>query len=248
MTLRDGYDATKPIRIARFTISDYHAQKRWLSVPEIFMYSSNIGSVKIALDVGTEDQRAFLARLGFLDRLALELPETGTPITPRPWRQINTMTISYGHGLSVTPLHLAGAVSTVVNGGLRHAPTLLAQDTPAIGQRVFSADTSKAMRRLLRLVVKSGTGRNADARGFLVGGKTGTAEKSGVGGYRRKALLSSFVAAFPLNAPKFVILVMVDEPKGNERSHGYATGGVGRRARGQAHRRPHGTALRNSSN
>ena len=225
VTLRDGYDATKPIRIARFTISDYHAQKRWLSVPEIFMYSSNIGSVKIALDVGTEDQRAFLARLGFLDRLALELPETGTPMTPRPWRQINTMTISYGHGLSVTPLHLAGAVSTVVNGGLRHAPTLLAQDTPATGQRVFSADTSKAMRRLLRLVVKSGTGRNADARGFLVGGKTGTAEKSGVGGYRRKALLSSFVAAFPLNAPKFVILVMVDEPKGNERSHGYATGG-----------------------
>merc|ERR1712185_361996 len=106
-------------------------------------------------------------------------------MTPRPWRQINTMTISYGHGLSVTPLHLAGAVSTVVNGGLRHAPTLLAQDTPAAGQRVFSADTSKAMRRLLRLV-----------------GKTGTAEKSGVGGYRRKALLSSFVAAFPLNAPK----------------------------------------------
>ena len=226
INLADGYDASKPIRIARFTISDYHAKKRWLSVPEIFMYSSNIGSVKMALDVGTDIQQGFLQKLGMLDRLPLELPETGTPMLPHPWRQINTMTIAFGHGLSVTPLHLANGVASIVNGGLRYQPSLLAQpvDAKATGERVISANTSRDMRRLLR-VVENGTGRNGNAEGYLVGGKTGTAEKSGGNGYNRKSLLSSFVAAYPLNNPQFVVLVMVDEPKGNKESFGYATGG-----------------------
>ena len=188
------------------------------------MYSSNIGSVKIALDVGTEGQRPSLPAW-FLDRLALELPETGTPMAPRPWRQISTMTISYGHGLSVTPLHLAGAVSTVVNGGLRHAPTLLARDTPSAGRRVLSAETSQAMRRLLRLVVKNGTGRNADAPGFLVGGKTGTAEKSGVGGYRRKGAAIVLCGRLPPKRAEIRNPGHGRRTQGNERSHGYATGG-----------------------
>ena len=227
VNLADGYDASKPIRIARFTISDYHAKKRWLSVPEIFMYSSNIGSVKMALDVGTDIQQGFLQKLGMLDRLPLELPETGTPMLPHPWRQINTMTIAFGHGLSVTPLHLANGVASIVNGGLRYQPSLLAQpvDAKATGERVISAKTSRDMRRLLRLVVENGTGRNGNAEGYLVGGKTGTAEKSGGNGYNRKSLLSSFVAAYPLNNPQFVVLVMVDEPKGNKESFDYATGG-----------------------
>lgn len=226
VTLRDGYDATKPIRVARFTINDYHAKRRWLSVAEIFMYSSNIGSVKMAMDVGTERQRDFLGKLGMLKAADVELPELGRPLVPSPWRPINTMTISFGHGLSVSPLHLVNGVATVVNGGLHRPTTLLQQESAPAGERVLSARASSEMRRLLRLVVNNGTGRKADAKGYLVGGKTGTAEKPGAsGGYKRKKLLSSFVAAFPMHKPRYVVLVMVDEPVGNKKSHGYATGG-----------------------
>lgn len=225
-TMRSGYDATNPIRVARFTINDFHAKRRWLSVPEIFKYSSNIGSVKMAVDVGTEGQRAFLAKLGMLRETAVELPERGRPMVPSPWRPINTMTIAFGHGLSVSPTHLVAGVATVVNGGIRRPVTLLATDLPSPGERVISERTSHDMRRLMRLVVQDGTGSKADAEGYIVGGKTGTAEKAGGrGGYKRKALLSSFVAAFPMYDPRFVVLVMVDEPKGQKESHGYATGG-----------------------
>jgi cell division protein FtsI (penicillin-binding protein 3) len=226
VTLRDGYDATKPIRVSRFTINDFHAKKRWLSVPEIFKYSSNIGSVKMAMDVGTEGQKAFLGRLGMLRPVSIELPERGYPLAPSPWRPINTMTISFGHGLSVSPMHLASGVATVVNGGIKRPVTLLKTEGLVVGEEVLKPSTSKAMRRLMRQVVEDGTGRNADAHGYLVGGKTGTAEKAGGRrGYARKSLLSSFVATFPLTDPKFVVLIMVDEPKGQKFSHGYATGG-----------------------
>ncbi|EDP64768.1 Cell division protein FtsI/penicillin-binding protein 2 [alpha proteobacterium BAL199] len=225
-TMRSGYDATNPIKISRFTISDYHAKRRWLSVPEIFKYSSNIGSVKMAIDVGTEGQRAFMAKLGMLRETALELPELGRPMVPNPWRPINTMTIAFGHGLSVSPMHLAAGVAAMVNGGIRRPLTILETDTPSPGERIISERTSHDMRRLMRLVVDDGTGRKADAEGYIVGGKTGTAEKvGGRGGYRRKALMSSFVAAFPMQKPRYVVLVMVDEPKGTKESHGYATGG-----------------------
>ncbi|MDF1790912.1 MAG: penicillin-binding protein 2 [Thalassobaculaceae bacterium] len=226
VTLRDGYDASEPIRIARFTIRDFHGENRWLSVPEIFKYSSNIGSVKMAMDVGTEGQKAFMARMGMLKPMSLELPERGYPLVPSPWRPINTMTISFGHGLSVSPMHLASGVATVVNGGIKRPTTLLKTTGRVIGEEVLKPATSEAMRKLMRLVVVDGTGRNADAVGYLVGGKTGTAEKAGGGrGYARKSLLSSFVAAFPVNDPKYIVLIMVDEPKGQKFSHGYATGG-----------------------
>ncbi len=226
VSLRDGYDATRPIRVSRFTINDFHAKQRWLSVPEIFKYSSNIGSVKMAMDVGTDGQKRFLGQLGMLGDTSIELPERGYPIIPSPWLPINTMTIAFGHGLSVSPLHLASGVATVVNGGIKRPTTLLATDGAAPGVQVIKPETSRALRRLMRLVVEDGTGRNADAKGYLVGGKTGTAEKvGGRGGYARKALLSSFVAAFPLHQPRYVVLVMVDEPKGQKHSHGYATGG-----------------------
>jgi len=225
-SLRGGYDATHPIRISRFTINDYHAKRRWLSTPEIFMYSSNIGSVKMALAAGTEVQRDYMARFGFLSETTLELPERGRPMAPSPWREINTMTISFGHGIAVSPMHLAAGVATVVNGGVRRPVTLLRTERPGPGRRVIQERTSRDMRRLMRLVVENGTGRKASAEGYLVGGKTGTAEKAGGrAGYKRKRLLSSFVAAFPLNEPRYVVLVMVDEPKGQEHSHGYATGG-----------------------
>lgn len=226
-TLRGGYDATNPIRVARYTINDDHPKHRWLSVPEIFMYSSNIGSAKMALDVGSERQKAFMTRLGMTRRMALELPELGLPLVPNPWREINTMTIAFGHGLSVTPLHLISGLATVANGGLRFQTTLLRADpanTP-VGERVISSQTSAAMRRLLRLVVTGGTGRKADVPGYFVGGKTGTAEKVVGGSYAHKALLSSFISAFPMTEPRYAVLVMVDEPKGQKDTYGYATGG-----------------------
>ncbi|MEQ8585177.1 MAG: penicillin-binding protein 2 [Thalassobaculaceae bacterium] len=225
VTLNDGYDATKPIRISRFTINDFHGEHRWLSVAEIFKYSSNIGSVKMAMDVGTDGQKAFMSRLGMLQPMALELPERGYPLVPSPWRPINTMTISFGHGMSVSPMHLASGVATVVNGGIKRPTTLLKTTGRVLGEEVLQPATSLAMRKLMRLVVLDGTGRNADAPGYMVGGKTGTAEKAGGRGYARKSLLSSFVAAFPVHDPKYVVLVMVDEPKGQKFSHGYATGG-----------------------
>ncbi|HJO71808.1 MAG: penicillin-binding protein 2 [Rhodospirillales bacterium] len=227
VTLEDGYDTSKPIRIARFTINDYHGKKRWLSVPEILVYSSNIGAAKMALDVGTQMQRAYLGRLGLLDASAIELPEVGAPLVPAPWRDINTMTISYGHGIAVSPLQLAESVAAVVNGGVRRAATLLKQhaDAPPAGRRVLSAKTSRQMRSLMRLVVRHGTGKKADAIGYRVGGKTGTAEKLRAERYDSRLLISSFVGAFPMDAPRYVVLCLLDEPKGQESTRGYATGG-----------------------
>jgi cell division protein FtsI (penicillin-binding protein 3) len=224
--LTSHYDARKPIRIARFRISDFHPENRWLTVPEIFMFSSNIGSAKMALDIGGTAQRKFLTDLGLLRRSSVELPEQARPIYPATWREINTMTIAYGHGIAVSPLHAATAVAAVVNGGVLYPATLIRRSEESVaGKRVISAQTSDQMRRLLRLVVENGTGRNADAPGYLVGGKTGTAEKQVDGRYKRKALISSFVGVFPINAPRYVVLAHLDEPKGIKESHGFATGG-----------------------
>ena len=221
-----SYDATKPIKISRFRISDYHPENRWLTVPEIFKFSSNIGSAKMALDIGSENQRKYLGHLGLLRRTSIELPEQALPMYPARWRDINTMTISYGHGIAVSPLHLVSAVAATVNGGILRPATLMrAKSTETGGVQVFSAETSDNMRRLLRLVVENGTGRNASAPGYLVGGKTGTAEKQVNGRYKRNALISSFVGVFPSTEPRFVVYAMLDEPKGIRESFGYATGG-----------------------
>ena len=220
-----GYDATHPIRVARFTIRDDHPKARWLSVPEIFKYSSNIGAAKMALDVGTPRMRQFLARMGMLTTPAFELPETGAPLVPSPWREINTMTVAFGHGLAVSPLQVAAGMSALVNGGTLPRPTLLKQDGPQPADQVISARTSARMRDLLRLVVADGTGKAADAAGYMVGGKTGTAEKSRGGGYARTALITSFMAAFPMNRPRYVVYTMLDEPKGIKATHGFRSAG-----------------------
>ncbi len=227
VTLRGGYDASKPIRIARFLINDFKPKNRWLSVPEIFMYSSNIGAAKMALDVGTREQKRYLGKLGFLSPARIELPEVGPPIVPHPWRDINTMTIGFGYGLAVSPLQLAVASAAVVNGGILRPATLIKRmpGDKDRGVRVLSARTSAQMCRLMRLVVERGTGRKAAALGYLVGGKTGTAEKTGGRRYRRKARLSSFVGAFPMTAPRYVVLAVLDEPQGTKQTLGYATGG-----------------------
>ncbi len=224
--LESRYDATRPLRVARFAIRDFKPQARWLSVAEILLHSSNIGSAQMALDVGGRAQRDFLAGLGMLSPLPVELPEVGDPLYPAPWRDINTMTISFGHGIAVSPLHLAGGVAAVVNGGRYNPPTLLRREADvATGTRVIRPDTSATMRKLMRAVVSDGTGGNAKAHGFRVGGKTGTAEKQRGGRYARKSLISSFVAAFPMDDPQYVVFALLDEPKGNKQTFGYATGG-----------------------
>jgi cell division protein FtsI (penicillin-binding protein 3) len=224
---RDSFDATNPIRISRFTINDDHPKHRWLSVPEIFMYSSNIGTVKMALEVGTENQKAFLGRLGFFGRPHVELKETGAPLVPAQWKEINTMTIAFGHGLSITGLQLAAGYAAITGDGMLHPVTVL--KTPAgfrpKGERIVSQETAYKMQGLLRLVVEKGTGRQADAPHYLVGGKTGTAEKAGGGGYRKKSLVSSFASIFPVVNPRYVIVVMIDEPHGTKKTYGYATAG-----------------------
>ena len=227
ISIRDGYDATNPIRISRFIIRDYHAQRRWLSIPEIFMYSSNIGSVKMALDVGIAKQRAFLQKIGILHPSPVEISEIGLPLIPSRWREINAMTISYGHGLSISPMQLVSGVAAMVNGGVYHAPTFLKKSprTSEQGRRVITKRTSHQIRRLLRLVVTSGTGRKAAAEGYIVGGKTGTAERVVGKKYKKKALISSFIGAFPMNAPQYVVFAMIEEPSGTKETHGFATGG-----------------------
>jgi cell division protein FtsI (penicillin-binding protein 3) len=165
------------------------------------------------------------------------LPEVGAPLVPSPWRKINTMTVAYGYGLAISPVQLATGIATMVNGGLLYPATLLpraprktekGERTPETGEpgsRVISPNTSEQIRRLMRLVVVQGTGKKAAVNGYLVGGKTGTAEKSARGGYSDKAPLSSFVSAFPMTAPRYVLFVMLDEPKGTEETFGYAMGG-----------------------
>ncbi|RDD61285.1 peptidoglycan D,D-transpeptidase FtsI family protein [Ferruginivarius sediminum] len=224
----DRFDVSKPIRAARFTIRDYKPKDGKLTVPEIFMYSSNIGTVHMAMEAGTEVQQNTLAALGLTTPASVELPEVGTPMLPSPWREINTMTISYGHGLAVNPVQLTSAVAATVNGGVLHQPTLLTRDeaeAEASGKRVFSASTSGRMRQLMRLTVEYGTGGKADAEGYLVGGKTGTADKLRGGRYARDARIASFVGAFPMDDPRYVVFAMVDEPKGHKGTFGFATGG-----------------------
>ena len=223
------YDATSGIKIGRFTIEDYHGKHRPLSVPEIFAYSSNIGSAKMALAAGAERQKAFLGRLGLLSPVPIELDkvEVAKPHFPAVWRPVNVMTIAFGHGIAVTPLHMITATAAIVNGGILRPPTMLkvpAGETVP-GLRVISEKTSDQMRKLMRLVVESGTAKFAEAPGYVVGGKTGTAEKNLHGHYEEKKLVSSFIGAFPMNHPQYVMLTLVDEPHGNKESHGYATAG-----------------------
>ncbi len=229
--MTDSYDATNPIRVSRFTIHDDHPQSRVLTLPEIFLYSSNIGSAKMALDVGGENQRAFLEDLGMMRTPTIELNEVGFPIYPEVWREVSTMTIAYGHGIAVSPLHVATGVSAMVNGGSLVSATLVKQDQNAfsdeesITRRIISSETSAQVRALMRLGVQQGTSRNANVDGYRVGGKTGTAEKSVVGGYQEDSLVSSFVGAFPMDDPKYVVLISVDEPHGIAETYNYATAG-----------------------
>ena len=228
ISFRDGYDTSKPIRISGFTIKDHFGKNRWLSVPEIFIYSSNIGAGRIALDIGAQKQKKYFSSLGLLDAAEIELPEVGLPIIPSKWSRTQTVTIGFGHGISVSPLQLTSAVAATVNGGVFFKPTFVNRSfehSPSIGSRVFSKTTSNKMRRLLRLSVLEGTGKHAAAKGYVVGGKTGTAEKKVGIGYSKSMLISSFVGIFPMTSPRYAIFAMLDEPIGTKETLGQATGG-----------------------
>jgi len=224
-TPTSSYDARAPLHVYDAVIHDAHSEGRWLSVAEILIHSSNIGAARMAMDLGTTNQRNFLTKVGMMSPLSIELPEVGHPQIPNPWREISTVTIAFGHGISVTPLHLVNGVSALINGGEFRQPTLLKTDQPSPGERIEKAKTSVAMRELMRAVVESGTGKNADVPGYEVGGKTGTAEKAVRGGYAKKSVLSSFIADFPTSDPRYVVLVMIDEPQGTKETHGFITGG-----------------------
>jgi cell division protein FtsI (penicillin-binding protein 3) len=224
------YDAREPIKVGRFRISDYHAQKRILTLPEVFMHSSNIGSVHMALDVGTEAYKNFLKDLGLFKAPQLEIPEIGAPIIPSHWKDVHTMTASFGHGIAVSPLQLVTASSSIMNGGLLVQPTLVMDKIEEKKReqsrvRVVSEKTAHRMRQLMRLVVTGGTGASADVTGYNVGGKTGTADKNENGRYDTNKRRASFLGFFPVEAPRYAVYIMVDEPKGIKESYGYATAG-----------------------
>lgn len=215
-TLASRFDASKPIRFGRFTINDFHGKGRVLSVPEIFIYSSNIGTAKMADAVGIDEHRAFLKRLGLIDKMETQLPEVARPTEPQEWKKLNSITISFGHGMSTTPLQTAVAAAALVNGGKLIQPTFLPRSrvqADQLAKRVLSEKTSADMRYLFRLNVEKGSGRRADVPGLFVGGKTGTAEKVVNGRYSGDHRFNAFLSAFPMNDPKYVVLVIIDEPK-----------------------------------
>ena len=223
------YNCPNELHVANRVIHDTHPFGRACSVAEIMMESSNIGTAQIADQVGPTRQKAFLEKMGFLDKVGIELKERGRTLTPGAnWNQIETMTVGYGHGIAVTPLHLATGYAALFNGGIYRPATLLKVDRThgaAKGHRVFTEETSYKMRALLRLVVTQGTGRKADAPGYRIGGKTGTAQKIIGGRYSNSINLTSFAGVFPMDEPRYVIVAMLDEPKATAETFGFTTAG-----------------------
>ena len=224
--LTDRFDATKPIKLRYNTIKDYRGENRWLDLQEILIYSSNIGSAQIALKIGQEKQREFLSSLGLFEPISnFEVTEKAAPILPRRWGEATTATVAYGYGVSVTPLHVITAFSSIVNGGIYKAPTLLADNSQRETHRVVSENTSKKMRQLLRGVVVDGSAKRANILGYEVAGKTGTANKLVNGKYIDKKVMTTFLGTFPASNPKYALLVMLDEPKATKETWGFVTSG-----------------------
>jgi cell division protein FtsI (penicillin-binding protein 3) len=219
------YDATEPIKVGPFTIKDDHPERRWLNVPEALVHSSNIVTARVADELGKERAEAFFKKLGFGDPVKIELREKGRTLWPTSWGRASNMTIAYGHGMAVTPLHLATAFAALVNGGIMRPATLMKVQAGQAnkGVRVISEHASLLMRKMLRLIVTEGTGKNAGAEGFRIGGKTGTAEKPSFGGYSKTVNVSTFAGAFPMDAPRYVVIAMLDSPKGSAASSGQTT-------------------------
>ncbi|WP_340109517.1 penicillin-binding protein 2 [Pikeienuella sp. HZG-20] len=209
-------DTTGPIRVGKYRISDFHRMPPQLSLRDVIVESSNVGTSRVALAIGATAQKTFLEKLGFMKPTSVEIAEAslGQPLFPDRWSDLSTMTISFGHGLAATQLHLAAAYASLLNGGLRVEPTLrLDAPPPTEAARVISAKTSRSLREMLRAVVaeEKGTANFAEVPGYEVGGKTGTADKAARGGYDRSKTISTFAGAFPMSAPKYVLVVTLDE-------------------------------------
>jgi cell division protein FtsI (penicillin-binding protein 3) len=227
-TLKSTFDAHSPLHYGKFEIHDFEPQQRALTVPEIFTYSSNIGAAHIAMAMGIDAHKAFLKKMGQLDRLRTELPESAEPIVPKHWGELNTMTIAFGHGLSVAPLQAVMGVAALMNGGTLIPPTFLKRseaDAQALGVRVIKPETSVLMRYLMRLNVEKGTAAKADVPGYYIGGKTGTADKVVFGRYSKTKVLTDFMAVLPADQPRYLLLVMLDEPQATPETHGFTTSG-----------------------
>jgi cell division protein FtsI (penicillin-binding protein 3) len=227
-TLKSSFDAHGPMHVGRFQIHDFEPENRMLTIPEIFTYSSNIGAARTALAMGVDAHKAFLKKLGQLDRLRTELPESAEPIVPKHWGELNTITIAFGHGLSVAPLQALMGVGALMNGGLLIPPTFLKrteEEARALGKRVIKPETSEMMRYLMRLNVEKGTARKADIPGYYIGGKTGTADKVVNGHYSKSSVLTDFMAVIPADKPRYLLLIMLDDPKALPETHGFKTSG-----------------------
>jgi cell division protein FtsI (penicillin-binding protein 3) len=227
-TLNSLWDARGPLHYGRFKIHDDHPMGRFINTKEVFTYSSNVGAARIALGQGVEAHKAFLAKMGQTTRLRTELPESASPLVPKRWGELNTVTISFGHGMAVAPLQAVMGINALVNGGYLIPPTFLKRsekEAMAVAKRVIRADTSEKMRFLMRLNAEIGTARKADVKGYYIGGKTGTSEKVINGRYAKKRVLNSFTAILPADNPRYQLLVMLDEPQSLPETHGFITSG-----------------------
>ncbi len=228
VNMNSKYDARFPLVIGSARISDFHAQRRVLTVPEIFTFSSNIGTAKMALDVGVEKHQEFLAKVGLFDKLLTEVPETARPLLPKKWGKLVSATAAFGHGFAVQPLQGLSVVAGLLNDGNMVPPTFMRrskEEADVLAKNIVKASTADALRTLFRLNATDGTASKADVIGYRVGGKTGTAEKVINKRYSKNHSLTSFIGAFPMEKPRYAILIMLDEPKALPETYGFATSG-----------------------
>jgi cell division protein FtsI (penicillin-binding protein 3) len=222
------WDARGPLHYGKFAIHDDEPKGRFLSMKEVFTFSSNVGAARIALSQGVDAHKAFLRKMGQFDRLRTELPESASPIVPKRWGDLNTITIAFGHGMAVAPLQGVMGVSALVNGGYLIPPTFMKrteEEARAVAKRVIKPETSEKMRYLMRLNAEIGTARKADVKGYYIGGKTGTAEKVINGRYAKKKVLTLFTAVIPADKPQYQLLIMLDEPQSLKETYGFITSG-----------------------
>jgi cell division protein FtsI (penicillin-binding protein 3) len=226
VNINDAYDLTA-MQVSKFNIKDYHKEHGWHSVPEIFIHSSNIGMAQIMLETGKETLKHYIDALGMNKRLNIEIPEKGIPLIPRyeSWTDLSLATMSYGYGMSISPLHFINATIPIVNGGIKYPLHFVKKNDDIIGEKVLSEDTSSWMKKLLRLTVTKGTGKKSDVKGYVVGAKTGTAQKREGKNYVKNKRDASFFAIFPSHDPKFVVLIMLDNPQPTKETFGFATAG-----------------------
>lgn len=221
---QDQFDTSEPLVFGRYSITDFHGQNRPLTPQEILVHSSNIGAGKVALLADADTQAGFWTDLGFYDRLSLQIPERGETQLPSRLGDLQRVTASYGHGISVTPLHVLVAGAAMINGGALMPPSLLPVDMP-VGRQVISPETSQIIRDMLRAVVVDGTAKRAEVAGLGVLGKTGSANKPENGGYAEHKKITSFFGAFPYRDPRYALFVMLDEPQADATTHGFNLAG-----------------------